>query len=267
MSNTIQALSIAGSDSGGGAGIQADLKTFQERDVFGTTAITAITAQNTTGVFDIHAIPLETVQSQIKAIADDFTIKAFKVGMLGSIDLIRCVATNIKKYDFGFFVLDPVMVTKGGIPLLEQSSIQAIKDELIPLCDVITPNLHEAKALTNINIKDKQSAKEAALILQELGAKVVIIKGGDTNSTSEICEDWVFTENEEFILNSPRFDTTHTHGTGCTFSACITAELAKGNSIKKSITLAKEYISAAISNPLNIGSGHGPTNHWAYSQS
>ncbi len=267
MSNTIQALSIAGSDSGGGAGIQADLKTFQERGVFGTTAITAITAQNTTGVFDIHAIPLETVQSQIKAIADDFTIKAFKVGMLGSIDLIKCVAQNIKKYDFGYFVLDPVMVTKGGVPLLEESSIKAIKDELIPLCDVITPNLHEAKALTNIDIKDKQSAKQAALSLQELGAKVVIIKGGDTNSTSETCEDWVFTENEEFTLNSPRFNTAQTHGTGCTFSACITAELAKGNSIKQSIVLAKEYISAAISNPLNIGSGHGPTNHWAYSKS
>lgn len=265
MSNTVQALSIAGSDSGGGAGIQADLKTFQERGVFGTTAITAITAQNTTGVFDIHPIPLQTVETQIKAIADDFTIKAFKVGMLGSIELIECVAKNIKKYDFGYFVLDPVMVTKGGVPLLEQSSIKAIKDELIPLCDVITPNLHEAKALTDIDIKDKQSAKKAALILQDMGAKVVVIKGGSTNSSSEICEDWVFSQDEEFILNSPRFDTAQTHGTGCTFSACITAELAKGNSIKQSIALAKEYISAAISNPLNIGSGHGPTNHWAYS--
>lgn len=264
MSNVVQALSIAGSDSGGGAGIQADLKTFQERGVFGTTAITAVTSQNTTGVFDIHPIPLESVESQIKAIADDFTIKAFKVGMLGSIELIECVAKNIKKYDFGYFVLDPVMVTKGGVPLLEQSSIQAIKDELIPLCDVITPNLHEAKALTDIDIKDKISAKEAALKLQEMGAKVVVIKGGDTKSTSAVCEDWVFIQNEEFTLNSPRFDTTHTHGTGCTFSACITAELAKGNSMKDSIVLAKEYISAAISNPLNIGSGHGPTNHWAY---
>lgn len=263
MGKIAQALSIAGSDSGGGAGIQADLKTFQERGVFGTTAITAITAQNTTGVFDIHPIPLETIQAQLKAIADDFTISAFKVGMLGSIELIKCVAESIKKYDFGYFVLDPVMVTKGGVPLLEQSSIQAIKDELIPLCDVITPNLHEAKALTHIDIKDKQSAKEAALKLQEMGAKVVVIKAG--NSTIDICEDWVFVSDEEFTLHFPRFDTVQTHGTGCTFSACITAELAKGNSIKKSILLAKEYISAAISNPLNIGSGHGPTNHWAYS--
>ncbi len=266
MSKIAQALSIAGSDSGGGAGIQADLKTFQERGVFGTTAITAITAQNTTGVFDIHPIPLQTVQLQLKAIADDFTIKAFKIGMLGSRELIKCVAESIQEYDFGYFVLDPVMITKGGVGLLEQNAIKAIKDELIPLCDVITPNLHEAKALTNINITDKQSAKEAALILQKIGAKVVVIKAGNTNNiTSEICEDWVFTQDEEFTLRSPKFDTLQTHGTGCTFSACITAELARGKSIKQSIILAKEYISAAISNPLNIGSGHGPTNHWAYS--
>ena len=122
------------------------------------------------------------------------------------------------------------------------------------------------RLLTNIDIKDKQSAKEAALILQKMGAKIVIIKGGHTNnSTSEICEDWIFTQDEEFTLSSPRFDTVQTHGTGCTFSACITAELSKGKSIKESIILAKEFISAAISNPLNIGSGHGPTNHWAYS--
>ena len=266
MSKIAQALSIAGSDSGGGAGIQADLKTFQERGVFGTTAITAITAQNTTGVFDIHPIPLQTVQLQLKAIADDFTIKAFKVGMLGSPELIKSVATSIQDYNFGYFVLDPVLITKGGVPLLEQNAINAIKNELIPLCDVITPNLHEAKALTNIDIKDKQSAKEAALILQDIGAKVVVIKAGNTNDdTSIISEDWVFTQDEEFTLSSPRFDTVQTHGTGCTFSACITAELAKGNSMKESIILAKDYISAAISHPLNIGAGHGPTNHWAYS--
>lgn len=266
MNKIAQALSIAGSDSGGGAGIQADLKTFQERGVFGTTAITAITAQNTTGVFDIHAIPLQTVQLQLKAIVDDFNIKAFKVGMLGSPELIKSVATCIKDYNFGYFVLDPVLITKGGVPLLEQNAINAIKNELIPLCDVITPNLHEAKALTNIDIKDKKSAKEAALILQDIGAKVVVIKAGNTNdNTSTISEDWVFTQDEEFTLSSPRFDTVQTHGTGCTFSACITAELAKGNSMKESIILAKDYISAAISHPLNIGSGHGPTNHWAYS--
>jgi len=185
--------------------------------------------------------------------------------MLGSADVISCVVKSIKQCDFGYLVLDPVMISKGGVPLLEENATNALKNELIPLCDVITPNLPEAKALTNIDITDQKSAKKAALKLQKMGAKVVIIKGGHTNnSTSEICDDWIFTQNEEFTLSSPRFITTQTHGTGCTFSACITAELARGNSIKQSIILAKEFISEAISNPLNIGSEHGPTNHWAY---
>ena len=266
MSKIAQALSIAGSDSGGGAGIQADLKTFQERGVFGTTAITAITAQNTLGVFDIHQIPLPSIQSQLKAVADDFTIKAVKIGMLGSSEVIKCVSKCIKQYDFGYLILDPVMISKSNIALLEENSINILKNELIPLCDVITPNLPEVKALTDIDVTDEKSAKKAALKLQEMGAKVVIVKGGHTNnSTSKICNDWIFTQDEEFTLSSPRFITTQTHGTGCTFSACITAELAKGKNIKESIILAKEFISEAISNPLNIGSGHGPTNHWAYS--
>ncbi len=265
MKKIAQALTIAGSDSGGGAGIQADLKTFQMRNVFGTSAITAITAQNTTGVFDIHSIPLETIKSQLKAINDDFEIKAFKVGMLGTTEVIKCVASCIKEYNFGTFVLDPVMIAKGGAALLEQNAINALKEDLIPLANIITPNLPEAQALTGIEIKDKNTAKKAAKKLQDLGVKVVVIKGGHTdNSTSEICEDWVFDGDDEFILTSPRFDTVHTHGTGCTFSACITAELAKGNSVRESISLAKDYISQAICNPLNIGHGHGPTNHWAY---
>ncbi len=267
MNKIAQSLTIAGSDSGGGAGIQADLKTFQMRKVFGTSAITAITAQNTTGVFDIHSIPLETIKSQLKAINDDFEIKAFKVGMLGTAEVIKCVVKCIKKYNFGHFVLDPVMIAKGGAPLLEQSAIKALKEDLIPLANIITPNLPEAQALTGIEISDKNTAKLATKKLQDLGVEIVVIKGGHTsNSTSEICEDWVFSKDEEFTLCSPRFDTVHTHGTGCTFSACITAELAKGKSIKESIVIAKDYISQAISNPLNIGHGHGPVNHWAYKE-
>ncbi len=267
MSKITQALTIAGSDSGGGAGIQADLKTFQMRNVFGTSAITAITAQNTTGVFDIHQIPLETIKSQLKAINDDFEIKAFKVGMLGTSEVIKCVAECIKKYNFGYFVLDPVMIAKGGQALLEQSAIKALKEELIPLANIITPNLPETQALTGIEICDKNTARIAAKKLQDLGVEVVIIKGGHTNnSTSEICEDWIFSKDEDFTLSSPRFDTVHTHGTGCTFSACITAELAKGKSIKESIVIAKDFISQAISNPINIGHGQGPVNHWTYKE-
>lgn len=266
MNNFPQALTIAGSDSGGGAGIQADLKTFQMRKVFGTSAITAVTAQNTLGVFDIHSIPLKTIESQINTIADDFSISAFKIGMLGTVEVIECVANTLKDKNFGSLVLDPVMIAKGGAPLLQQNAITALKEKLIPLANVVTPNLPEAEALTGIQVTDQQTAKQAATILQKLGAEVVVIKGGHTNeSKSEICQDWVFTANDAFILESPRFNTPHTHGTGCTFSACITAELAKGKSIEQSISLAKQFISEAIRHPLNIGHGYGPTNHWAYS--
>ncbi|WP_115306454.1 bifunctional hydroxymethylpyrimidine kinase/phosphomethylpyrimidine kinase [Pasteurella testudinis] len=264
--NTAQAMTIAGSDSGGGAGIQADLKTFQMRGVFGTTAITAITAQNTLGVFDIHPIPLSTIEAQLKAIAEDFEIRAFKVGMLGTADIIECVADNVRRYHFGKMVLDPVMIAKGGARLMQQSAVQALKQHLIPLADIITPNLPEAEALTGIQIIDQRTVEQAARALQQLGAKTVVIKGGHSgNSQSAVCRDWVFPPAQYFNLESPRYPTTQTHGTGCTFSACITAELAKGQNELVAIRLAKQFITAAISKPLNIGHGHGPTNHWAFS--
>ncbi|MGR6979862.1 bifunctional hydroxymethylpyrimidine kinase/phosphomethylpyrimidine kinase [Testudinibacter sp. P27/CKL/0425] len=266
MNQIKQALTIAGSDSGGGAGIQADLKTFQMRGVFGTCAITAITAQNTLGVQDIHPIPITTIQAQLKAIADDFHISAFKLGMLGTAEIIEAVADSLARHTFGKMVLDPVMIAKGGAPLLQQSAVAALKQYLVPLADVITPNLPEAETLTGIRIVDDHTAKQAADYLQVLGAKIVVIKGGHSeNSQSAVCRDWVFSPNGDFTLESPRFDTPHTHGTGCTFSACITAELAKGQQPNTAIRLAKQFISAAISHPLNIGHGHGPTNHWAFS--
>ncbi|KAE9530171.1 bifunctional hydroxymethylpyrimidine kinase/phosphomethylpyrimidine kinase [Testudinibacter aquarius] len=266
MTKIAQALTIAGSDSGGGAGIQADLKTFQMRGVFGTSAITAVTAQNTLGVFDIHPIPPATIQAQLKAVAEDFDIRAFKLGMLGSEEIIECVAAALQRYKFGQMVLDPVMVAKGGAPLLQQSAVAALKQHLLPLADIITPNLPEAEALTSIKIIDGRSAEQAARTLQQLGAKTVVIKGGHSNnSQSAVCQDWVFTPEQHFTLVSPRYPTKHTHGTGCTFSACITAELAKGQNTVIAIRLAKQFITAAISQPLNIGHGHGPTNHWAFS--
>lgn len=265
MSNVYQVLTIAGSDSGGGAGIQADLKTFQMRGVFGTTVITAITAQNTQGVSDIHSVPLATIESQLKAIADDFQIRAFKVGMLGTAEVINCVAAQLKRYDFGKFVLDPVMIAKGGSPLLQQNAIAALREKLLPLADIITPNIPEAEALTGLAIDSDHSLIQAAITLRKMGAKTVIIKGGHRfNSQSEQCQDWIFSPNEQFTLSSPRFNTPHTHGTGCTFSACLTAELAKGKGLREAVETAKAFISAAISTPLNIGNGHGPTNHWAY---
>ncbi len=257
-----QALTIAGSDCGGGAGIQADLKTFQELEVFGMSVITAITAQNTLGVTDIHTIPNSTISAQLKAIAEDFQVTAFKIGMLGNEDIINCVAQELNQHNFGKCVLDPVMVAKSGAALLEQSAIHALKTLLIPLADVITPNIPETEHLTGTKITDTASIQQAAKKLQELGAKTVVIKGGHgSDSTST---DWVFTPEETFKLTAKRFESQHTHGTGCTFSACIAAELAKGNLIKEAVITAKNFITAAITQPLGIGHGHGPVNHWAY---
>lgn len=257
-----QALTIAGSDNGGGAGIQADIKTFQERHVFGMSVITAITAQNTLGVTDIHAIPTKTISAQLQAIAEDFHPSAFKIGMLGTADIIACVAQGLRQYNFGQCVLDPVMFAKGGAALLEKSAIDALKTLLLPLADIITPNIPEAEHLTELKITDATSVQHAATQLQKLGVTTVVIKGGhghDAEST-----DWVFTPAGNFKLSSTRINTPHTHGTGCTFSACIAAELAKGNEVEAAIRTAKDFITAAISYPLGIGHGHGPTNHWAY---
>ena len=258
-----QVLTIAGSDSGGGAGIQADLKTFQMRGVFGTSVITAVTAQNTLGVQAIHMIPIENVEAQIDAIGKDFYINAYKIGMLGTAQMIECVAHAVQKYDFGTLVLDPVMVAKGGAPLLEENAVTALKNKLLPLAHVLTPNLPETKILTGINVHDDASATQAARILQDLGVRTIVIKGGHLeNSSSKICRDWVFSGNTYEVLEYPRFDTPHTHGTGCTFSACITAELAKGAHTLAAIRIAKEAISAAISQPIGVGHGHGAVNHW-----
>ena len=249
MSNVKQVLTIAGSDSGGGAGIQADLKTFQMQGVFGTSVITAVTAQNTLGVFDIHTIPLPTITAQLQAVKNDFQIASCKIGMLGNAEIIECVADFLADKPFGTLVLDPVMIAKGGAPLLQQQAVSALSQKLLPLADVITPNIPEAEALTGIAIVDDTSIQQAAKALQKQGAKNVIIKGGHSLNSQ-----------------SPRFNTPHTHGTGCTFSACLTAELAKGEPLQSAVQTAKDFITAAISHPLNIGQGHGPTNHWAYSR-
>ncbi|OOF82097.1 bifunctional hydroxymethylpyrimidine kinase/phosphomethylpyrimidine kinase [Rodentibacter caecimuris] len=266
MSNIPQVLTIAGSDSGGGAGIQADLKTFQMQGVFGTSVVTAVTAQNTQGVFDIHTIPLKTIRSQLQAVKNDFNIASVKIGMLGTPEIIECVAESLQERPFGNLVLDPVMIAKGGAPLLQPQAVSALIEHLLPLADVITPNLPETEALTGMTICDEMSIQKAAKSLQKLGARNVIIKGGHSlNSQSEQCQDWVLlADGGYFVLESPRFYTPHTHGTGCTFSACLTAELAKGKPLQSAVKIAKDFITAAISHPLNIGHGHGPTNHWAY---
>ena len=258
-----KALTIAGSDSGGGAGIQADLKTFQELDVYGMSAITAVTAQNTLGVQGVHPIPPEFVATQIDSVAQDIGVDALKTGMLFSTDIIEVVAEKIKQYNWGKVVVDPVMIAKGGAALLQQEAITAVKKYLLPLAFVITPNIPEAEELTGLRILTQADKIEAAKTLMDLGAKNVVIKGGHDQDLNESV-DLLFNGDDYFVFKSKRIATKNTHGTGCTFSAAMTAELAKGASVYEAVSIAKSFISAAIEEDLQIGNGHGPTNHWAY---
>lgn len=264
MNKMPQVLTIAGSDSGGGAGIQADLKTFQMRQVFGTSVITAITAQNTLGVHGVQMVHPEMVTAQIEAIGADFQISAFKIGMLGTAEIIETVAKALLKQSFGQLILDPVMIAKGGAPLLQENAIEALRTHLLPRADVLTPNLPEAEVLTNKSLKNENDIFWAGAELQKMGAKTVIIKGGHFHTDK--AEDWVFLpDGTIFSIEAPRFLTEHTHGTGCTFSACLTAELGKNRPFLEALQTAKDFITQAIAHPLNIGNGHGPVNHWAYS--
>jgi hydroxymethylpyrimidine/phosphomethylpyrimidine kinase len=260
------ALTIAGSDSGGGAGIQADLKTFQELGVFGTSALTAVTAQNTQGVQDVFPLTAEQVQKQIMSVGSDIRIDALKTGMLFSAEIIRAVADMIRFFKWERLVVDPVMIAKGGASLLQQQAIAALKTELLPLAMVLTPNIPEAEVLADLSIKTEADKQEAAKRLYHLGVKNVLIKGGHEEDPHQ-ATDLLYDGNHFASFQSRRVETKNTHGTGCTFSAAITAELARGASIQAAVSTAKKFIQAAIEAELNIGSGHGPTNHWAYKKS
>lgn len=260
-----QTLTIAGTDSGGGAGVMADLKTMQERHVFSTAVIVAVTAQNTLGVQDFLALPKQLIDEQFASLADDFAIKACKTGMLADADHVRIVVANLKQYDFGPVVVDPVMIAKGGAALLADDAIEVVKQKLLPLATVVTPNLPEAERLTGMTIKTSDDMKRAASILQETGAKNILIKGG--HGDSDTVSDYVRLENgQDFWLSSPRVDTVRTHGTGDTLSSVITAELAKGQEMSVAIRTAKAFVEAAIINTIQVGHGHGPLNHWAYGE-
>ncbi|EKN70800.1 bifunctional hydroxy-methylpyrimidine kinase/ hydroxy-phosphomethylpyrimidine kinase [Neobacillus bataviensis LMG 21833] len=258
-----KALTIAGSDSGGGAGIQADLKTFQELEVFGMSAVTAVTAQNTVGVHAVYPMTAEAVAKQIEAIGEDMGADAVKTGMLFSAEIIETVSDYLKKYRWRNVVIDPVMIAKGGAPLLQQEAIFAMKHYLLPLAEVITPNIPEAEVLTGMKIQTLEDKRQAAVRLCDLGVRNVVIKGGhDENETTST--DLFFDGNEFHTFTSKRIHTKNTHGTGCTFSAVITAELAKGSTVFDAVSIAKDFIQAAIEDGISIGNGHGPTNHWAY---
>ncbi|MFY4774441.1 bifunctional hydroxymethylpyrimidine kinase/phosphomethylpyrimidine kinase [Metabacillus sp. RGM 3146] len=258
-----KALTIAGSDSGGGAGIQADLKTFQELRVYGMSAITAVTAQNTLGVHGVYPLPAEALEQQLKAVGVDLKPDAVKTGMLFNTEMILSAAKMLKEYQWSNLVIDPVMIAKGGSPLLKEEAMEALKTELIPLAKIITPNIPEAEALTGEKITNISDREKACLALHEMGADHIIIKGGHSEEQEEAID--VLYDGKEFShFSSKRIATKHTHGTGCTFSAAICAELAKGKSVMEAVQTAKQYIQAAIEFTLEIGEGHGPTNHWAY---
>lgn len=260
-----RALTIAGSDSGGGAGIQADLKTFQELGVYGMSALTAVTAQNTLGVQAVYPLSPEAVVEQIRSVGSDIGVDAVKTGMLFSSEIILAVAEAIQAFGWKKVIVDPVMVAKGGSVLLQEEAIRALTERLMPLTLAVTPNIPEAEKLTGVAISNDKDKQEAAKRLSGYGAKYVIIKGGHDSGNEAV--DLLFDGSNFTELAGRRIVTGRTHGTGCTFSAALTAGLAQGLEIEDAMVRAKAFIQAAIEDGIMIGSGHGPTNHWAYRRS
>jgi hydroxymethylpyrimidine/phosphomethylpyrimidine kinase len=253
-----KALTIAGSDSGGGAGIQADLKTFAAHGVYGTSAITAVTAQNTREVIAIAEVPEEVVAAQIDSVLEDIGAGAIKTGMLSSAKIVATVCERIEAWGIPT-VVDPVMVSKSGNYLLSPDAIGAVKRRLIPLSLVVTPNHHEAAALTGIEITSDEKAREAARKLGDLGARIVVIKGGHRPGEPI---DLVYDGSTFGELSAERIETDNTHGTGCTFSAAIAANLALGFGPLESIARAKLYLTEALRTSYRVGGGHSPVNHF-----
>lgn len=257
-SNIPRVITIAGSDSGGGAGIQADLKTFGANGVYGTSAITAITAQNTVGVQAILGVPLDVIEAQIDSVFTDIGTDAVKIGMLGNVDTINLVADKIVEYSLDNVVLDPVMIAKGGDRLIEPDAIQAMITRLLGLATIVTPNLPEAAVLLNRSVDSLDDARQAAIDIMSMGPKNVVVKGGHLIGAAV---DVLYDGNSLIEFESLRLDTQNTHGTGCTFSSAIAANLAKGMSISSAVKQAKDYVFEAIMGSHSIGHGHGPLNH------
>ena len=253
------ALTIAGSDSGGGAGIQADLKTFAAFKVFGLSAITAITAQNTTGVFAVQEVKPEIIAAQIDCLFEDMEINSVKIGMVSDTEIIKTIADSLKRYNACNIVLDPVMISKSGYKLLKPEAIEALIKNLFPLAEVLTPNLVEAEEITGQKINNPDDMQTAAEKIHDMGVKTVVIKGGHLPDKPVD----VFYDGSSFLrLQGEFINTKNTHGTGCTFSSAIAACLALGQALPEAFMTAKEYITGAIINSLNIGKGVGPTHHF-----
>jgi hydroxymethylpyrimidine kinase/phosphomethylpyrimidine kinase len=253
------ALTIAGSDSGGGAGIQADLKTFTAFGVYGMTIITSVTAQNSLGVLAIHDLPAPFVLRQLEAVLSDLPVDAVKTGMLANADIVRAVAEQLRERAVKNLVVDPVMVAKSGRRLLQEDALDALRDELLPLATIVTPNLPEAEVIAGLKISRPENMRRAAETIWKLGSSHVLIKGGHLQGRALD----IFYDGEDFTeLAADRIRTRHTHGTGCTLSAAIAAALAIGLPISQAVIAAKDFITRAIQGAPGLGHGHGPLNHF-----
>ena len=255
-----RAMTIAGSDSGGGAGIQADLKTFAALSVFGTSAITTITAQNTVAVTNVLEMPTSLIEDQIDAIVADIGTDAVKTGMLSSHAIIETVAERLSHHGLTTVVIDPVMVATSGNRLLREDAVDAMRSVLVPMATVVTPNSREAQVLTGLEVNSVDDLKTAAkMLVNKLGAQNAVVKGGHLEGPAT---DVLYDGSEFFTYTSERVDTTSTHGTGCTLASAIAAGLAKGLSVRDSVGEAKAYVTAAIRTSFPVGHGHGPLNHF-----
>jgi hydroxymethylpyrimidine/phosphomethylpyrimidine kinase len=259
MERVRTALTIAGSDSGGGAGIQADLKTFSALGVFGMSALTAITAQNTVGVTAVFELPPEIVAAQIDAVVSDIGVDAAKTGMIANAEIIRVVAAKVREHGISKLVVDPVMVATSGDRLLREEAVEALRSDLLPLATVVTPNLPETGVLIGREVSTLDQMRDAARAILDLGVKSVLVKGGHLDGDAVD----VFFDGDQFLeLRARRINTTSTHGTGCTLASAIASLLAKETPLEQAIREAKSYVTAAIEHAYPIGRGHGPVHHF-----
>lgn len=263
------ALTIAGSDSGGGAGIQADIKAMEANGVYAASVITAVTAQNTQAVTAAYDLPLDIIEAQIDAVADDFDFGAVKTGMLSSRAIIELVARKVEEHRLGPLVVDPVMISKSGFALLAPDAVEALQRALLPLATLVTPNVHEAERLADREILTLADAEAAARAIHAFGAGSVLVKGGHLDPSTGSGQageadavDVLFDGEAVHHFRAPRIDTPHTHGTGCTYASAIAARLARGETLGEAVRRAKAYVTEAIRHGLAIGSGHGPTGHF-----
>ncbi len=257
-----QILTIAGSDSGGGAGIQADIKAISANGGFAMSAITSVTAQNTVAVTDAFDLPIPLIKAQLDAVFSDFDVASVKTGMLSSSKIVETVAQKLREYTPQAIVVDPVMISKSKFPLLKAEAINSLRHKLIPIATVITPNVYEAELLAEQEIRNIDDAKTAAKTIANLGCRGVLVKGGHLDD--EKATDVLYYDDDWAFFDAERVETKNTHGTGCTYSAAIATHLALGKDLIAAIRNAKTYITNAIQHALDIGKGHGPTNHFYF---